>query len=186
MSRLIYTFLASLDGYIADEAGAFDWAYPGEEVLDFINATERGVGTYLYGRTMYEMMTGWENDPDLAADSPGNAEFARIWQAADKVVFSSTLEAVSTRRTRIERSFDPELVRSLKSSAGLDLNISGARVAAEAWRANLIDECQVYVAPMLVGGGKRMFPEGIRHSLELLDERRFENGMVFLRYSVGR
>lgn len=185
MSKLVYTFLASLDGYIADEAGRFDWAYPGEEVLDFINASEADVGTYLYGRTMYEMMIGWENDPALAAQSPGNAEFAKVWQGADKIVFSRTLEAVSTKRTRIERSFDPELVRSLKSAAGHDLGISGADVAASAWRADLIDECQVYVAPMLVGGGKRMFPEGIRHPLELLDERRFENGMVFLRYSVG-
>ena len=184
MAKLIYAFLASLDGYIADESGDFGWAYPGEEVLGFINASERDVGTYLYGRTMYEMMTAWENDPALAAESPGNAEFARIWQAADKVVFSATLETVSTGRTRIERSFDPGLVRSLKASADSDLNISGAGVASAAWRANLIDECQVYVAPMLVGGGKRMFPDGVRHSLELLDERRFDNGMVFLRYAV--
>jgi dihydrofolate reductase len=184
MSKLIYAFLASLDGYIADENGGFDWAYPGEEVLDFINTTEREVGTYLYGRTMYEMMIGWENDPALASASPGNAEFAQVWQAANKIVFSTTLETVSTRRTRIERSFDPDLVRSIKAAAGHDLNISGADVAASAWRAGLIDECQVYVAPMLVGGGKRMFPEGVRHQLELQDERRFVNGMVFLRYAV--
>ena len=186
MSKLIYTFLASLDGYIADESGDFGWAYPGEEVLDFLNTAERDVGTYLYGRTMYELMAGWETDPGYAAASPGNAEFARIWQAADKVVFSHTLRAVSTKRTRIERSFDPDLVRAIKASAGHDLGISGADVAASAWRGDVIDECQVYVAPMLVGGGKRMFPEGIRQTLELLDERRFENGMVFLRYAVKR
>ncbi|MFL4474373.1 dihydrofolate reductase family protein [Paeniglutamicibacter sp. MACA_103] len=184
MSKLIYTFLASLDGYIADEAGGFDWAYPGEEVIDVINGIEREVGTYLYGRTMYEMMSVWETDPSFAALSPGNAEFARIWQGADKVVFSRTLESVSTKRTRIERSFDPDLVRGIKAEAGQDLGISGADVAASAWRANLIDECQVFVAPMLVGGGKRMFPDGVRQPLELLDERRFANGMVFLRYAV--
>ena len=184
MAKLIYAFLASLDGYIADDAGGFEWAFPGEEVLDFINAAEREVGTYLYGRTMYEMMIGWENDPALAAQSPKSAEFAEIWQAAEKVVFSRSLEAVSTKRTRIERSFDPDLVRAIKAEASQDLNISGADVAASAWRAGVIDECQVFVAPMLVGSGKRMFPDDLRQPLELLDERRFGNGMVFLRYAV--
>lgn len=184
MAKLIYAYLASLDGCVADASGDFGWAYPGEEVLEFINAAEREVGTYLYGRTMYELMAGWETDPDYAVGSSGNAQFARIWQAAEKVVFSRTLEAVSTKRTRIEHSFDPRMVRMLKENARQDLNVSGARLAASAWRAGLVDECQVFVAPMLVGGGKRMFPDGVRQPLELLDERRFGNGMVFLRYAV--
>ena len=184
MAKLIYSFLASLDGYIADDAGGFEWAVPDEEVLDFINETERDVGTYLYGRTMYEMMIGWENDPAVAQQSPKSAEFAQIWQAAEKIVYSRTLESASTKRTRIERSFDPELVREIKAAAGHDLNISGAHVAASAWHAGVIDECNIFVAPMLVGGGKRMFPENLRQPLQLLDERRFRNGMVFLRYAV--
>lgn len=184
MAKLIYAYLASLDGYVADASGDFGWAYPGEEVMDFINTAEREVGTYLYGRTMYEMMAGWETDPSYAAGSPGDAEFARLWQAADKVVFSRTLEAASTRRTRIERGFDAGTVRALKEGAERDLSVSGAMLAAEAWRAGLVDECQVFVAPMLVGGGKRMFPDGIRQPLELLEERRFANGMVFMRHRV--
>lgn len=144
------------------------------------------MGTYLYGRTMYEMMIGWENDPAVAGQPPKSAEFAQVWQAAEKVVFSRSLEAASTKRTRIERSFDPDLVRAIKAEAGHDLNVSGADVAASAWRAGLIDECHVFVAPMLVGGGKRMFPDDLRQPLELLEERRFANGMVFLRYAVSR
>ena len=185
MPKLIYSFLASLDGYIADDAGRFEWAAPDEEVLDFINIAERDVGTYLYGRTMYEMMVGWENDPAVAGQSPKSAEFAQIWQAAEKIVFSRSLESVSTHRTRIERSLDPALVRDIKAGASRDLNISGAEVGASAWRAGVIDECHVFVAPMLVGSGKKMFPEGLRQPLELLDERRFGNGMVFLRYAVS-
>ena len=184
MAKLIYAYLASLDGYVADASGDFGWAYPGEEVMDFINTAEREVGTYLYGRTMYEMMAGWETDPSYAAGSPGDAEFARLWQAADKVVFSRTLEAASTRRTRIERGFDAGTVRALKEGAERDLSVSGAMLAAEAWRAGLVDECQVFVAPMLVGGGKRMFSDGIRQPLELLEECRFANGMVFMRHRV--
>lgn len=185
MPKLIYSFLASLDGYIADDAGRFEWAVPDEEVLAFINDLERDVGTYLYGRTMYEMMTGWESDPDVAGQSPKSAEFAEVWQAAEKIVFSRSLETVSTKRTRLERGFDPDLVRTIKAEAAHDLNISGADVATSAWHAGLIDECHVFVAPMLVGGGKRMFPDDVRQSLELLDERRFGNGMVFLRYAVS-
>jgi dihydrofolate reductase len=184
MAKLIYSYLASLDGYIADDVGNFDWAVPDEEVLDFINAAERNVGTYLYGRTMYEMMVGWEDDPAVAGQSPKSAEFAEIWQAAEKIVFSHSLQSVSTKRTRIERSFDPDLVRAMKADANQDLNISGANVAASAWHAGVIDECHIFVAPMLVGSGKRMFPGDVRHPLELLDERRFGNGMVFLRYAV--
>ena len=158
MSTLIYSFLASLDGYIADSDGRFEWAMPDEEVHGFINEQQRGVRTFLYGRTMYEMMTVWENDPALAADSPVSAEFAGIWRAADKIVFSRSLEAVSTTRTRIERRFDADLVRTLKATSTGDITVAGADLAASAWSAGLVDECQVYVAPMLVGSGRRMFP----------------------------
>lgn len=184
MAKLTYTFLASLDGYINDAEGGFDWAVPDEEVLEYINAAERDVGTFLYGRRMYEMMIGWETDPTAAEQSPGSAEFAEIWQAKEKIVFSRTLDTVSTRNTRIEREFDPELIRSLKEEATQDLNISGADIAAAAWRAGLIDECHLFVAPMLVGGGQKLFPDGVRQPLELMDEHRFTNGMVHLHYRV--
>lgn len=184
MPKVIYAYLASLDGYIADEAGNFDWAVPDEEVLSFINETERSIGTYLYGRRIYEMMAGWETDPALAADSPGNAEFAQIWQRAEKIVFSSTLQEVSTQRTRIERSFDAETIGAIKATTEADLAVSGADLAATAWQLRLIDEVHLFVAPILVGGGRRMFPDGIRCPLELLEQRRFGNGMVFLRYTV--
>lgn len=184
MAKLTYTFLASLDGYINDAGGKFDWAVPNEEVLEYINATERDVGTFLYGRRMYEMMIGWETDPAAAEQSPGSADFAELWQSKEKIVFSRTLDAVSTRNTRIEREFDPELVRVLKNEAEQDLNISGADIAAAAWRADLVDECHVFVAPMLVGGGQKLFPEGVRRPLELIDEHRFTNGMVHLHYRV--
>lgn len=186
MARLTYTFLASLDGYVNDAAGAFDWAVPDEEVLAHINAAERDVGTFLYGRRMYEMMAGWETDPAAAEQSPGSAEFAEIWRSKQKIVFSRTLDAVSTRNTRLEREFDPELVRALKAEATHDLNISGADIAAEAWRAGLVDDCHVYVAPMLVGGGQRLFPDGVRQQLDLVDSHRFANGMAHLHYRVLR
>lgn len=186
MAKLTYTFLASLDGYINDAEGAFDWAVPNEEVLEYINATERDVGTFLYGRRMYEMMIGWETDPSAAEQSPGSADFADIWQAKEKIVFSRTLDSVSTKNTRIEREFNPEAVGALRDEATQDLNISGADIAAEAWRHNLIDECHMFLAPMLVGGGQRLFPDGIRRPLELVGERRFENGMVHLHYSVKK
>lgn len=185
MAKLTYTFLASLDGYINDDQGGFDWAVPDEEVLEYINAAERDTGTFLYGRRMYELMIGWETDPAVAEQSPGSADFAEIWQSKQKIVFSRTLEAVSTRNTRIEREFDPATVRALKDEAEQDLNISGADVAAAAWRADLVDECHVFVAPMLVGGGQKLFPEGVRRPLDLIDEHRFQNGMVHLHYRVG-
>lgn len=186
MAKLTYTFLASLDGYINDAEGGFDWAVPDEEVLGYINDAERDVGTFLYGRRMYEMMIGWETDPTAAEQSPGSADFAEIWQSKEKIVFSSTLDAVSTRNTRIEREFDPELVRALKEEATQDLNISGADLAAAAWRADLVDECHLFVAPVLIGGGQNLFPEGIRRSLELVDVHRFKNGMAHLHYRVGK
>ena len=182
MARLIYSAIASLDGYIADEDGNFDWAMPDEEVHAFVNDLARPLGTYLYGRRMYEMMVGWETDPALAEQSPLMRDFAEIWQAADKIVYSKTLEAVSTASTRIERDFDPEAVRRMKASAGRDVVVGGAELAAQAFRAGLVDECHLFVAPIVVGGGKRSLPEDVRVELELLGERRFGNGMVYLRY----
>jgi dihydrofolate reductase len=182
MAKLVYSAISSLDGYIADEDGSFDWAVPDEQVLAFINDLERPVGTYLYGRRMYEMMVGWETDPALAGQSPLMRDFAEIWQAADKVVYSRTLEAVSTARTRMERDFDPEAVRQIKASAGRDVSVSGPDLAAHAFRAGLVDECHLFLAPIAVGSGKRSLPNDVRVRLELLDERRFGNGMVYLRY----
>ena len=182
MAKLVYSAISSLDGYIADEDGSFDWAVPDEEVHAFINDLERPVGTYLYGRRTYEMMVGWETDPSIAEQSPLMRDFAEIWQAADKVVYSRTLEAVSTSKTRMERDFDPETVRQLKASTGRDLTVSGPDLATHAFRAGLVDECDLFLAPVVVGGGKRALPEGVRVGLELLDERRFGNGMVYLRH----
>jgi dihydrofolate reductase len=182
MAKLIYAALTSLDGYIADEEGNFDWAMPDEEVLEFVNDLERPVGTHLYGRRMYEMMVGWENDPSAAEQSPRSGDFAEIWRAADKVVYSRTLEEASTTKTRVERDFDPEAVRRMKESAERDISVSGPGLAAHAFRAGLVDECHLFLAPVVVGGGKRALPEGVRVGLELLDERRFGNGMVYLRH----
>ena len=182
MAKLVYSAIASLDGYIADEDGSFDWAVPDEEVHAFINDLTRPLGTYLYGRRMYEMMVGWETDPTLAGQSSLMRDFAEIWRAADKIVYSRTLAAVSTSRTRIERDFDPEAVRRMESSAERDLVVGGAELAAQAFRAGLVDECHLFVAPIVVGGGKRSLPDDVRVKLELLDERRFEGGMVYLHY----
>ena len=184
MAKLIYSAISSLDGYIADEDGNFDWAVPDEEVLAFINDLERPVGTYLYGRRMYDTMAGWETDPSAADQSPRSHDFAEIWQAADKVVYSKTLETVSTTRTRLEWEFDPEAVRQMKASAGRDISISvsGPDLAAQAFRAALVDECYLIVTSIVVGGGKRSLPNDVRLKLELLDERRFDNGMVYLYY----
>ncbi len=182
MAKLIYSAITSLDGYVADEDGNFDWAVPDEEVHTFINDLERPVGTYLYGRRMYEVMVGWETDPTLADQSPAMWDFAEIWQAADKIVYSKTLEVVDTARTRIERDFDPQAVRQMKALAGRDLAVGGPKLAAQAFRARLVDECHLFVAPIVVGGGKRSLPNDVRLKLELLDERRFGNGMVYLHY----
>ena len=185
MAKLIYSVIASLDGYVADEDGNFDWAVPDEEVHTFINDLERPVGTYLYGRRMYEVMVGWETDPTLADQSPVMRDFAEIWQAADKIVYSKTLEAVSTATTRIERDFDPEAVRQMKARAGRDILVGGPELAAQAFKAGLIDECHLFVVPIVVGGGKRFLPDNVRLQLELLDERRFGNGMVHLHYRTS-
>jgi dihydrofolate reductase len=184
VAKLIYSAMTSLDGYIEDERGNFDWAEPDQEVHAFVNELERPVGTYLYGRRMYETMVGWETDPTLAEQSPHMREFAKIWQAAEKVVYSTTLETVSTARTRIEREFDPEAIREMKASAGRDLTIGGAELAADAFKAGSVDECHLFLSPVVVGGGKRALPADVRLELELVDERRFGGGTVFLRYRV--
>ena len=185
MASLIYSAIASLDGYIEDVDGNFDWAMPDEEVHAFINDLDRPLGTNLYGRRMYETMAGWETDPTLAEQSPLMRDFAQLWQAADKIVYSRTLDAASTARTRIERDFDPDAVRKMKASAGQDMIVGGANLAAQAFGAGLVDECHLFVAPVVVGGGKRALPANVRVMLELLDERRFGNGTVYLRYRIG-
>ncbi len=185
MAKLIYSGITSLDGYIADAEGKFDWSMPDEEVHAFVNELTRPVGTYLFGRRMYEVMVAWEelaDDPELP---PVEQDFARIWLNADKVVYSTTLETVSSARTRIERSFDPKEIRRMKASAERDLAVAGAELAAHALRAGLVDECHLLVSPVMVGGGKRFLPDGVRMQLELLEERRFGNGVVFLRYRTA-
>jgi dihydrofolate reductase len=182
MAKLIYSAITSLDGYIADEDGNFDWGVPDEEVHRFVNDLERPVGTYLYGRRMYEVMHVWETDSTLADHSPAMRDFAEIWQAADKIVYSRSLETVATARTRIERAFDPDAVRQLKTAAGHDLSVGGPDLAAQALKARLVDECHLFLAPIVVGGGNRSLPDKVRLQLELLDERGFSNGMVYLRY----
>jgi dihydrofolate reductase len=182
MAKLIYSAITSLDGYIEDDRGNFDWAEPDEEVLAFINDLERPVGTYLYGRRMYETMTGWETDPTLAEQSPLMRDFAEIWQAADEVVYSTTLKATSTARTRIERDFVPSAVRQMKAAAERDITVGGSELAAHAFRAGLVDECHLFRTPIVVGGGKPSLPAKIRLELDLQDVRRFANGMVHLRY----
>jgi dihydrofolate reductase len=184
MAKLIYSVIASLDGYIADEHGNFDWAAPDEEVHTFFNDLERPVGTYLYGRRMYEVMRGWEHPEAFADQSAVMLDFASIWQAADKVVYSRTLETADTAKTRIERDFDPEAVRRLKASAEHDLTVGGPHLATEALKAGLVDEAQLFLAPIIVGGGNRALPDNVRLPLELLGERRFGSGMVFLRYHI--
>ena len=182
MVKLVYAAITSLDGYVADEDGNFDWAAPDEEVHIFVNDLERPVGTYLYGRRMYEVMVFWETAHTLADHPPFVQDFAEIWQAADKIVYSKTLETVSSARTRIERDFDPEAVRQMKASAGRDITVGGPDLAAQAIKAGLVDEYHLFVAPIVVGGGKQSLPNNVLLKLELLDERRFGIGMVYLRY----
>jgi dihydrofolate reductase len=183
MAKLIYSAITSLDGYVEDAEGKFDWAEPDEEVHAFVNDLERRVGTYLYGRRMYETMVFWESPPELTAQPPFEQEFAGIWQKADKIVYSKTLQTVSSAKTLIEREFDPETIRQLKARAGADLSVGGAALAAQAIEAGLVDEYQLFLVPVLVGGGKRSLPgNGVRVNLELLDQRRFRNGTVYLHY----
>ncbi len=182
MAKLIYSAITSLDGYIADEDGNFDWAAPDEEVHAFVNDLERPVGTYLYGRRMYDVMVAWETWQTLPDQSPVTQDFAEIWQAADKIVYSKTLETASSARTRIERDFDPEAIRQLKATAGSDITVGGADLAAQAIEAGVVDEYHFFVTPVVVGGGKRSLPDNVRVNLELLHERRFGNGTVYLHY----
>jgi dihydrofolate reductase len=184
MAKLIYSTIASLDGYVADTDGKFDWAAPDEEVHRFVNDLERPVGTYLYGRRMYETMVYWESAHAVAEPPPFVQDYAEIWQAADKIVYSRTLETVSSARTRIERNFDPEAVGQLKASLPRDLTVGGPDLAAQALRAGLVDELQLFVAPIIVGGGNPSLPGDVRVELELLDERRFGSGVAYLRYRV--
>lgn len=183
-NKLIYGAIVSLDGYHADRDGMFDWARPGDDAHAFINDLARSAGTHLYGRRMYETMAGWETDPALAEQSPLMRDFAESRQAADEIVYSTTLARVSTARTRIERSFDPEVVRALKADLSGDLTVSGPGLAAHALRARLVDEIQVYVAPVVIGGGASYLPDDVRLTLDLRDERRFGDGMIHLRYGV--
>jgi dihydrofolate reductase len=181
MATLIYSTITSLDGYVADEEGKFDWAEPDEEVHSFVNDLYRPAGTFLLGRRLYEVLVAWET-LSLADQPPVIQDFAAIWRAADKIVYSKTLETVSSARTRIEREFDPEAVRKLKASAERDLVVGGPDLAAQAIEAGLVDEIHLVVAPVVVGGGIEALPDNVRLRLELLDERRFANGMVHLRY----
>jgi dihydrofolate reductase len=182
LAKLIYSAIASLDGYVADEEGKFDWAAPDEEVHRFVNELERPVGTHLYGRRMYEVMVYWET-ADTGTDQPtATQDYAGIWQAADKIVYSKSLGAAVTERTRIEREFDPDAIRQMKASAGSDITVGGPGLAAQAMRAGLVDELHLFVNPVVVGGGTPSFPDDVHLELELLDERRFGNGVVHLHY----
>jgi dihydrofolate reductase len=185
VATLLYTVFASLDGYTVDADGRFDWSAPPADVHAHINAAERPVGTYLYGRRMYETMAGWQTMGTDPGDPPEVRAYGELWRAADKVVYSATLDAAPTPRTRLERSFDPAAVRKLKDTADADLSIGGATLAASVLRAGLVDECRIYVVPVVVGGGTRWLPDGLRLRLRLLGEQRFPGGMVYLRYAVG-
>jgi dihydrofolate reductase len=185
MAKLIYSAITSLDGYVADENGNFDWAAPDEEVHAFVNDLERPVGTYLYGRRMYEVMRYWETAP-TSGDGPAvMRDYAELWQAAEKIVFSKTLEEVSSARTRIERAFDPDAIRQLKASAERDLTVGGPDLAGQAIKAGLVDEIHLFLTPVVVGGGNQALPDGVRVPLELLDERCFGNGVVHVHYRTA-
>jgi dihydrofolate reductase len=182
VGRLIYSVMTSLDGYVADDRGKFDWAKPDEEVHAFANDLERQVATHLYGRRLYEVMSYWDSADALAHEHPVVRDYAAIWQAADKVVFSTTLDSVSTRRTRLERDFHPDAIREMKAGSQPDITVGGPGLAAEAIRAGLVDEYHLLMSPIVVGGGTHFLPGGVRVELELLDERRFANGVVHLHY----
>jgi dihydrofolate reductase len=182
MAKLIYATPTSLDGYIADETGNPDWAAPDEEGFAFINDLLRPIGLYLYGRKMYETMAIWETPDVIPGLTSAMLNFARIWQAADKIVYSKSLEIVSTPKTRLEQEFDPQVVRDLKAQSPHDVSVGGPTLAAHAIRTGLVDEYHLFVVPMMIGGGKRVLPSNVWVKLDLLDERRFANGMVYLRY----
>jgi dihydrofolate reductase len=186
MAALTYNSIASLDGFVADADGNFDWAEPDAEVHRYVDEREESVGTYLYGRRLYETMAVWETDDWLADAPPHVRDYARIWRGADKVVYSTTLESVSTARTRLERSFDPAAVRQLVDEADREVGVGGPTLAAAALRAGLVDECSVFVVPVVVGGGSPWLPAGLRLDLDLVEERRFTGGVVLLRYRTRR
>jgi dihydrofolate reductase len=181
MAKLIYAAITSLDGYVADAEGNFNWSMPDEEVHAFVNDLERPIGTHLYGRRMYEVLVAWETMPPHP-DQPVMDDYARIWRAAEKVVYSRTLKSVSSERTRIEREFDPEAVRAMVAAAERDISVGGPELAGEAIRAGLVDECHLFLSPVVVGGGNRALPDGVRWDLELVSERRFGNGVVHVHY----
>jgi len=185
MAKLVYAALASLDGYVEDSEGRFDWAAPDDEVHAFVNELERPIGTYLYGRRMYETMVFWETVSADADEPEVFLDYGEIWRGTEKIVYSRTLETVSSKRTRIERDFDPDAVRGLKQSSGGDIAIGGAELAGQALGAGLVDECHLFLCPVVVGSGKRALPDDVRAQLELLDERRFGNGVVHLHYRVS-
>jgi dihydrofolate reductase len=185
LARLIYFTIASADGYVEDTKGSFEWAAPDEELHRFANELTRPIGTYLYGRRMYETMLYWETAHTVPGQPPFAQEFTSIWQAAEKIVFSSTLQSVSSARTRIERTFDPGTVRKLKAATEQDMTVAGADLAGQAIRAGLVDELQLLLAPAVVGGGKRALPSGARLDLELLDTQRFASGAVYLSYRAS-
>ena len=183
-ASLIYAAITSLDGYVADESGNFDWSEPDEEVHRVVNDLERSVGTYLYGRRMYEVMVYWATAPTGGETPAYIRDYAEIWQGTDKIVYSKTLESPSSDRTRIEREFDPDAVRELKASAATDISIGGPDLAAQAFEDGLIDECHLFLSPVIVGGGNRAFQEGVRAELDLVDENSFPNGVVHLHYRI--
>src|SRR6516225_6759639 len=184
MAKLIYVSNVSLDGFIEDEHGSFEWTAPSDDRFAFITDLVRPVGTHLYGRRLYETMAVWESDPALAAQSELMADFAHVWQAADKIVYSTTLDAVSTTKSRLERRVDPDSIRRMKADASRDLMVGGPNLAAHAFRAGLIDECHLFIYPVIVGRGKPSLPSGWRAKLELLDEHRFDNGVVYVRHRI--
>ena len=181
MGKLIYSAIASLDGYVEDADGGFGWAAPDAEVHTFVNDLERPIGTYLYGRRMYDTMVYWETVDD---EAPESRDYADVWRAADKVVYSRTLGTPSSARTRVERHFDPAAVTELKEASAQDLSIGGAELAGHALSLGLVEECHLFLCPVIVGGGKPALPDGVRVGLDLLDERRFSSGVVYLRYGV--
>lgn len=183
-ARLIYSALTSLDGYLADQDGKFDWAAPDDEVHAFVNDAQRAIGTYLLGRRMYEVLLPWDAMPTDSGPAVAR-DFASIWQSADKIVYSTTLHTVPTARTRLETRFDPDAVRQLKDSAERDLSVGGAALASEVLRAGLVDELQLYLNPIVVGGGTAALPADLRLGLRLVDEHRFANGVVFVRYALS-
>jgi dihydrofolate reductase len=184
MGKLIYSAIASLDGYVADESGDFDWSAPDEELHGYINDRERSIGTYLYGRRMYDVMVVWEAAQTLTDQPAVIRDYARIWRSAEKIVYSTTLEAAASAKTRIESRFDADAVRELKSASERDISVGGPELAGQAMKAGLVDECHVFLTPIVVGGGNGFLPKGVRLSLDLIAEHQFSNGVVHLGYRV--